>query len=202
MRRRWADEVGFEEDGATVEGREAQERQSSLETLLTIITSFVRATPSADVASVIAELGSRAAHERDNAGDGVNLLTYHRAKGLEWDAVFLPMLEEGSLPIRQALDDDEALAEERRLLYVGITRARMHLALSWAQRRETRGREGRREQSRFLLDVRGTAPIRDLGGPPVPRVGARGPATTATRSSRPSASGARASPATRACPRT
>ena len=55
----------------------------------------------------------------------MNLLTYHRAKGLEWDAVFLPMLEEGSLPIRQALDDDEALAEERRLLYVGITRARV-----------------------------------------------------------------------------
>ena len=87
-----------------------------------------------------------------NAGDGVNLLTYHRAKGLEWDAVFLPMLEEGSLPIRQALDDDEALAEERRLLYVGITRARVHLALSWAERRETRGREGRRQPSRFLLD--------------------------------------------------
>jgi len=44
------------------------------------------------------------------------------------------MLEEGSLPIRQALDDDAALAEERRLLYVGITRARVHLALSWAER--------------------------------------------------------------------
>ena len=67
------------------------------------------------------------------------------------------MLEEGSLPIRQALDDDEALAEERRLLYVGITRARVHLALSWAQRRETRGREARRQPSRFLLDLRGTA---------------------------------------------
>ena len=155
----------------------------------------MRATPAADAASVIAELGSRAAHERDNAGDGVNLLTYHRAKGLEWDAVFLPMLEEGSLPIRQALDDDEALAEERRLLYVGITRARVHLALSWAERRETRGREGRRQQSRFLLDVRGAAPH------PRPRRPARasrrapdGPATTATRSSRPSASGARGRP--------
>ena len=173
MRRRWADEVGFEEDGATVEGREAQERQSSLETLLAIVTSVVRANPGADDASVIAELANRAAHERDNAGDGVNLLTYHRAKGLEWDAVFLPMLEEGSLPIRQALDDDEALAEDRRLLYVGITRARVHLALSWAQRRETRGREGRRQPSRFLLDLRPHAAgvarqprVRDLGGPP------------------------------------
>ena len=169
VRRRWADEVGFEEDATSVEGREAQERQSSLETLLAIVTSVVHGNPGADAASVIAELDRRAAHERDNAGDGVNLLTYHRAKGLEWDAVFLPMLEEGSLPIRQALDDDEGLAEERRLLYVGITRARVHLALSWAERREARGRESRRQPSRFLLDVRGPARVRDLGGPPVRR---------------------------------
>ena len=142
IRRRWVDEVGFEEDGASAsDGREALERQSSLETLLDIVSTVALATPPADVAGVIAELDRRAAHERENAGDGINLLTYHRAKGLEWDAVFLPMLEEGSLPIRQALDDDDALAEERRLLYVGITRARVHLALSWAERRETRGRE-------------------------------------------------------------
>ena len=89
--------------------------------------------------------------------DGVNLLTYHRAKGLEWDAVFLPMLEDGTLPIRQAFDDDAALAEERRLLYVGITRARRQLHLSWADRRETRGREARRTRSRFLAGLRSAA---------------------------------------------
>jgi DNA helicase II / ATP-dependent DNA helicase PcrA len=83
----------------------------------------------------------------------VNLLTYHRAKGLEWDAVFLPMLEDGTLPIRQAFDDDAAIAEERRLLYVGITRARRRLHLSWADRRETRGREARRTRSRFLAGL-------------------------------------------------
>jgi DNA helicase-2/ATP-dependent DNA helicase PcrA len=177
-RRRWIDEVGFEEDGASAsDGREAQERQSSLETLLAIVGAVAHANPGDGIETVLAELEARAAHERDNAGDGVNLLTYHRAKGLEWDAVFLPMLEEGSLPIRQALDDDAALAEERRLLYVGITRARVHLALSWAERRETRGRETRRQQSRFLFDLRpraaagaaGTATrrVRDLGGPPV-----------------------------------
>ena len=135
----------------------------------------MHANAGADETTVLEELARRASHERDNAGGGVNLLTYHRAKGLEWDAVFLPMLEEGSLPIRQALDDDEALAEERRLLYVGITRARVHLALSWAERRETRGRESRRQPSRFLLDVRGPARVRDLGGPAVPRVRAPRP---------------------------
>ena len=131
-------------------GDEARERAAALETVLAIVDEVVRGDAAADVTAVRAELDRRAAHERDASGDGVNLLTYHRAKGLEWDAVFLPMLEDGTLPIRQAIDDPEALAEERRLLYVGITRARRHLCLSWADRRETRGREGRRSRSRFF----------------------------------------------------
>jgi DNA helicase-2/ATP-dependent DNA helicase PcrA len=77
----------------------------------------------------------------------VNLLTYHRAKGLEWDAVYLPALDEGTLPIRQAKEDEE-IAEERRLLYVGITRARRFLALSSSSRKPSRflaTRSSRRE---------------------------------------------------------
>jgi DNA helicase-2/ATP-dependent DNA helicase PcrA len=174
IRRRWTDEVGFADDADLPDGREAQERQSALETLLGIVTGAALGAPTAGAEAVVEELDRRAVRERQGSADGINLLTYHRAKGLEWDAVFLPMLEEGSLPIRQALDDDEALAEERRLLYVGITRARAHLVLSWAARRETRGREARREPSRFLLDLRGRRPasagerrVRDLGGPPL-----------------------------------
>ncbi len=168
---RWVEAVGYEAEPAAPEGYEGRERQASLETLLAIVEAVADGDPAADVGAVVAELEARAAHEREGAADGVNLLTYHRAKGLEWDAVFLPALEEGTLPIRQAVDDEAALEEERRLLYVGITRARLHLVLSWAERRDSRGRESKRRPSRFLLDVRarparpGTR-VRDLPGPP------------------------------------
>jgi DNA helicase-2/ATP-dependent DNA helicase PcrA len=75
------------------------------------------------------------------AAAGVHLLTLHRAKGLEFDAVFLPRLEEKELPSRQARTA-EAVSEERRLLYVGITRARRWLHLSWT-----------RKPSRFLDEL-------------------------------------------------
>ena len=58
---------------------------------------------------------------------GVHLLTLHRSKGLEWDAVILPRVDEGELPIRRGDVD-----EERRLLYVGLTRARRHLSVTWS----------------------------------------------------------------------
>jgi DNA helicase-2/ATP-dependent DNA helicase PcrA len=63
---------------------------------------------------------------------GVHLLTYHRAKGLEFDAVFLPRLDEKELPTRLARTADER-DEERRLFYVGITRARSFLAITWSR---------------------------------------------------------------------
>jgi ATP-dependent DNA helicase UvrD/PcrA len=77
------------------------------------------------------------------AQGGVHLLTLHRAKGLEFDAVFLPRVEEKELPCKPAMRVPAQLAEERRLLYVGITRARKHLALTWAAGKP----------SRFLLEL-------------------------------------------------
>jgi DNA helicase II / ATP-dependent DNA helicase PcrA len=76
------------------------------------------------------------------AQGGIHLLTLHRAKGLEFDAVFLPRVEEKELPCKPAMRVPAQLDEERRLLYVGITRARKHLTLTWAGK-----------PSRFLLEL-------------------------------------------------
>jgi DNA helicase-2/ATP-dependent DNA helicase PcrA len=101
-------------------------RQHDLARLVALATELDDG--SLTVAGFLAELERRFAEQMNE--DAVNLLTYHRAKGLEFEAVFLPRLEERELPVRQAKTPD-AIAEERRLLYVGMTRAKRHLALTW-----------------------------------------------------------------------
>ena len=110
-------------------------RQTDLARLVSLASDF-----GGDGAAFVAELRRRF----DPGGEGargVNLLTLHRAKGLEFDAVFIPRLEEKELPARQARTPDE-IDEERRLLYVGMTRAKRTLWLSWSGKR-----------SRFLAEL-------------------------------------------------
>jgi DNA helicase-2/ATP-dependent DNA helicase PcrA len=139
-------------------GDETREREASLQLLLGIVGDAIGSRPGVGLADVLAELDRREAEEAVGSEGGVNLLTYHRAKGLEWDAVFLPALEEGLMPVRQA-KEEAAIDEERRLLYVGITRARRHLALSWAARRASAPGGSSRTPSRFLdlLEPAGSA---------------------------------------------
>jgi DNA helicase-2/ATP-dependent DNA helicase PcrA len=97
------------------------------------------------------------------ASDAVDLLTFHRAKGLEWDSVFITGLERGLVPISHAQGDSAALDEERRLLYVALSRAQRALHVSWAGKRSRGERVSSRSPSPFLAEIE-----RGISGEPEP----------------------------------
>lgn len=138
--------VGWAPEPPTARGA-ARERWESLDSLVHLADDL-HTTRGADMAGLVAELDERAAAQHAPTVAGVTLASFHAAKGLEWDAVFLVGVSDGLLPISLA-EGDDAVAEERRLLYVGVTRAREHLQLSYARARTVGGRASRR-RSRFL----------------------------------------------------
>src|SRR6266576_2642398 len=129
-----------------------RENWESLAAIAQLADDMHAAGPEATLADFSAELTMRADLGHAPAVDGVTLASMHAAKGLEWDAVLLPGLVEGLMPIVHARTA-EALEEERRLLYVAVTRTREHLCLSWSSARAPGGRGGR-QRSRFLDGVR------------------------------------------------
>lgn len=132
------------------EGRGAvRDRWESLQAIFTMATDLVETQPEADLAGLVADLDRRADQAHAPSVDGVTLSTFHAAKGLEWDAVFVAGAQEGTLPYVATIDEPESVEEERRLFYVGITRARRHLMVSWSAARKTGG-QARRKPSRFL----------------------------------------------------
>jgi DNA helicase-2/ATP-dependent DNA helicase PcrA len=147
--------MGYRPD-AEASGDEAT-RQADLGRLLDLAKEYREAPLEAPgdgksdggIAGFVADLVRRFAPEEE--GRGVQILTYHRSKGKEFDAVFLPRLEERELPFALAKSPEEQ-AEERRLLYVGITRARRHLFLSWAAARDD-GPRRRLAPSPFLAEI-------------------------------------------------
>jgi DNA helicase-2/ATP-dependent DNA helicase PcrA len=130
-------------------GEEEATRQGDLARFVRLAEEFGEGT----VAEFLADLQSRFGEE--SAGRGVNLLTYHRAKGLEFEVVFLPRLDEGELPFKRSWLG-EALAEERRLLYVGMTRAKRHLEITWSGK-----------PSRFLRELGVEEPERPSADDPI-----------------------------------
>lgn len=145
----------------------ARERWESWDALVSLGDHYVHVHPEATLADLVTELQHRAATQHAPSGEGVTLSTLHAAKGLEWDAVALTGVHEGSIPFVLATTPAH-IAEERRLLYVGVTRARQDLRLSWATTRNGGGH--RRPPSRFLdglIDTPHTTP-------PAPRRRRRG----------------------------
>ena len=110
--------------------------------------------------------------ELEDVPDRVTLITLHAAKGLEFPVVFIVGMEEGLLPHRRALEDERELEEERRLAYVGMTRAKDRLYLVHAHHRSTYGIGAQSDPSRFLAELpeellaaeRSAAPFRRGGG--------------------------------------
>lgn len=156
------DQFGYDPDEEPVTG-EARERHAALTTLLALAADAGQTGEPAlpPQHRVLAELRRRAEAERDHAGAGVTLATVHRTKGLEWDAVIVAGLEDGHFPVQQALSVPEQLAEERRLLYVAITRARRRLLLTRAEHRlGNGGKPVRRRRSRLLAEAAPEPPPR------------------------------------------
>lgn len=129
-------------------GGTSRQRWESLKALAGLAEELAAVEPEAGIVRFVAELDARAEGQHPPTVQGVTLASLHAAKGLEWTAVFLVGLAEGTLPIQHADGDRAAVDEERRLLYVGVTRARRFLHLSWSLARSPGGR--RRSRSRFL----------------------------------------------------
>ncbi len=134
------------------EGRgEVRNRWESLQALVDLAADFAKERPDAGLGDFVDDLDRRAGEQHAPVADAVTLATIHSAKGLEWDAVFVAGMHEKMMPINQAHTPAE-IEEERRLLYVAMTRARDELTVSWATAREPGGRANR-GSSPFLADL-------------------------------------------------
>ncbi len=136
--------------------------ESRLENLDELVNVASRFEPTAeDLDAGLSELAAFLAHAALEAGeaqggegnDCVQLMTLHSAKGLEFSRVFLVGLEEGLFPSQKSIDEEGRLEEERRLAYVGITRARSHLTICHAESRRIHGSEMLSRPSRFLAEL-------------------------------------------------
>jgi DNA helicase-2/ATP-dependent DNA helicase PcrA len=141
--------MGWTEEAPSSRGQ-VRDRWESWQALVTQAEEF------ADEQGIVAtlngfvdELDRRATEQHAPTADGVTLATFHAAKGLEWDAVFCCGVQDGTVPITYAQSDPAGVEEERRLLYVGMTRARSDLSVSWAAARNP-GQAPRRQPSPFL----------------------------------------------------
>lgn len=153
--------LGWKAEAPTTTGA-VRERWESLAALVALADQLAADREELTMREFIGELEERSAAQYAPTVEGVTLASLHSAKGLEWDAVFLAGLCEGLMPITFATEEEE-IAEEQRLLYVGVTRARRWLSLSSAVARHSGGR-GRRKPSRFLAPLR-----RELGLEPATR---------------------------------
>lgn len=144
---------------------DANDRHANIEELHRAASEFAETAEDASLGAYLLQVALVADVDGLEAGDAVTLMTLHSAKGLEFPVVFLVGLEDGIFPHARSLDDPVQMEEERRLMYVGVTRAMERLYLTWAMHRTQWGRTNRCVPSRFLKE----APIHLLQGFTMPK---------------------------------
>lgn len=148
-------ESGYQESLSRSNTPENQERLANIEELLSAARHFDEQNPGEGHLEEYLEQAALVNETDDweSTADRVTLMTLHASKGLEFPVVFIVALEQGLLPHERAMQDADEMEEERRLLFVGMTRARQELHLSLAKVRDFRGRRGRCIPSPFLFDL-------------------------------------------------
>ncbi len=149
LARQVLDESGYTRMWQTDKSPEAPGRLENLKELINALAEFVNLAGFLEHVALVMEAAEA------EGGDQVNLMTLHGAKGLEFDTVFLPGWEEGLFPNQRAVDETgiAGLEEERRLAYVGLTRARLRARISFAARRRAFGKWADALPSRFLDEL-------------------------------------------------
>jgi DNA helicase-2/ATP-dependent DNA helicase PcrA len=138
---------------------EGEERLENIHELVSLAGSFADQSPETGLDNFLAEvalmtdLDREADREAREGKPALTLMTMHNAKGLEFPVVFMIGMEEGLFPHSRSLMDQSEMEEERRLCYVGMTRAKKRLYLVYAQSRLLYGGISANEPSRFLLDI-------------------------------------------------
>ena len=148
--------IRFQEHLSQVHGAtEAAERWANVEELRLIAEMFGDMPCERQLEALLQDIAllDEETASADPAADLVTCMTFHKSKGLEFPVVFLTGVEEKLLPHVRSMEDDEGIEEERRLFYVGITRAQRLLYLSYAEQRDLFGTRSVREPSRFLADI-------------------------------------------------
>ncbi|TPE13909.1 DNA helicase II [Pantoea vagans] len=138
-------------------GEKGQARIENLEELVTATRQFSYQDEDEDLMPLQAFLSHAALEagegQADKWQDAVQLMTLHSAKGLEFSQVFIVGMEEGMFPSQMSLDEGVRLEEERRLAYVGVTRAMLKLTLTYAETRRLYGKEVYHRPSRFIGEL-------------------------------------------------
>ena len=146
--------TGLEEQYVKEDTEEAQGRIENIHEFIGSVHEFAEMSDEPTLESYLENVSLVTDLDRaDNGNDYVTLMTLHSAKGLEFDNVFIPGMEEGIFPSFRSIEEDKRLEEERRLMYVGITRARKRLFLSRARERMLYNQYSHNAPSRFLDEI-------------------------------------------------